>query len=250
MAVQTKADPFFIRYPRRQAVRAILRAGIRSALTVLADINISGRENMPAGGPLLIVGNHFHFLDPVVVIHITRYPLEFISGARAPNAPGWTDIFRKAWGVLPIVRGGSSRDGLLRAQRFLEQKGVLSIFPEGGSWAAVLRPPRPGAVLLAARTGAQILPIGLDGVTEIFPMLRKGQRARVNIRIGQPFGPLKIDSSGRPARQAMDEAGYEIMRRIADLIPPEQHGYYSSDPAVREAARGTEIYPWDGIVES
>jgi hypothetical protein len=31
---------------------------------------------------------------------------------------------------------------------------------------------------------------------------------------------------------------------IAELIPPEKHGYYSDDPAIREAAKGTEIYPW------
>jgi len=103
--------------------------------------------------------------------------------------------------------------------------------------------------LLAARTGARILPIGLDGLVDIFPMFRRGKRAKVNIRIGKPFGPLKVDASNRSARQAMDEAGHMIMRRIAELIPPELHGFYSDDPAVREAARGTEIYPWEGSVE-
>lgn len=34
------------------------------------------------------------------------------------------------------------------------------------------------------------------------------------------------------------------MRHIAELIPPEKRGWYSSDPAIREAAKGTEIYPW------
>lgn len=249
MTAQAAPDPHFIRYPRRQIIRAILRAGIAAGFAALADFHVSGRENLPAGGPLLIIGNHFSFLDPVAVIHITRYPLEFIGGTRAPNAPPWTDVFRKAWGILPVVRGGSSRDGLLRAQRFLEQKGVLSIFPEGGSWAAVLRPPRPGAALLAARTGAKILPIGFDGLVDIFPMARQGRRAQVNIRIGKPFGPFQIAGSGRPARQALDEAGHEMMRRIAELIPPERRGFYSDDPAIREAARGTEIYPWDGVVE-
>lgn len=47
----------------------------------------------------------------------------------------------------------------------------------------------------------------------------------------------------------MDEIGHEIMRRIAELIPPEQRGHYSDDPAIREAAWGTEIYPWAKKVE-
>jgi 1-acyl-sn-glycerol-3-phosphate acyltransferase len=250
MTAQTSSDAYAVRYPRRRLIRWLLRSCIHLALSTVAKIEILGRENIPETGPLIIVGNHFSFLDPVAVIHFTSYPLEFIGGPRTPNAPGWTEVFRKAWGILPIFRGGSSRDGLLRAQRFLEQKGVLSIFPEGGSWASVLRPPRPGAVLLAARTNARILPVGLDGFTEVFPGLKQGRRARVTINIGKPFGPYSLDMRDRSARQAMDEIGHEIMRHIAELIPPERHGYYSDDPAIREAAKGTEIYPWEGIVET
>ena len=43
--------------------------------------------------------------------------------------------------------------------------------------------------------------------------------------------------------------GHEIMRHIAALIPPEERGYYSDDPAIRQAAAGTEIYPWANKAE-
>lgn len=249
MTAQATVDPNAVTYPRRLFVRALLRAGIRAAFALIMKLKVNGRENLPASGPLLLVGNHFAFLDPVAVIGITDYPLEFIGGTRTPNAPGWTNFFRQAWGILPIIRGGSSRDGLLRAQRFLEQKGVLCIFPEGGSWADVLRPPRPGAALLAARTSALIVPIGLDGLNDVFPSLAKGKRAQVTINIGKPFGPFQLDMRDRSARQAMDDIGHEVMRHISELIPPGRRGFYSDDPAVREAAKGTEVYPWEGIVE-
>jgi hypothetical protein len=42
----------------------------------------------------------------------------------------------------------------------------------------------------------------------------------------------------------MDEVGHTIMKNISLLIPPERRGFYSDDPVIREAARGTEIYPW------
>jgi hypothetical protein len=71
----------------------------------------------------------------------------------------------------------------------------------------------------------------------------------VTIQIGKPFGPFHLEASGRASRAAIDEVGHEIMRRIAELIPPERRGYYSNDPSVREAAKGTEVYPWDGVVE-
>jgi 1-acyl-sn-glycerol-3-phosphate acyltransferase len=237
-----------LRYPRRQPIRALLRAGIAAAFAALADFDVLNKENMPASGPLLLVGNHFSFLDPVAVIHITRYPLEFLGGLRTPNAPGWTDVFRQLWGILPVRRGSASRESLVNAQGVLEQNGVVGIFPEGGSWATVLRPPRPGAALLAVKTPARILPVGLDGLLDVFPMARRGKRARVTIRIGQAFGPFEANPKV-PLRQQMDELGHEMMRHIAELIPPERRGFYSSDPAIREAAKGTEIYPWDTVVE-
>jgi len=119
------------------------------------------------------------------------------------------------------------------------------VFPEAGAWATTLRPPRLGASLLALRTGAPLLPIGLDGLINVFPSLRKGKRAKVTIRVGAVFGPFTGEARGRADRKVMDEIGDTMMRKIAELIPPERRGFYSQDPAIREAARGTEIFPWD-----
>ena len=248
--MQTTTQGSLPAQPDRKLIRTLLRAGIALGLAPLANVRVEGRENLPPEGPLLVVGNHFHFLDPVIFIHILPYaPLEFIGGRQAPNAPGAVGWIRNLWGILPVSRGGSSRDTLLRAQGILERKGVLAIFPEGGSWAAVLRPPRAGAALLAARSGARILPVGLDGVTEIFKRRRVSRRAPVTVRIGKPFGPFSPAAGGRLSRTDLDDLGHEIMRRIAELIPGERRGFYSDDPAIREAARGTEIYPWDSSVE-
>jgi 1-acyl-sn-glycerol-3-phosphate acyltransferase len=210
---------------------------------------VTGLENLPSSGPLIVVGNHFNFLDPLAVIHTMPFPIEFIGGRQAPNAPGVFGWIRNLYGILPATRGGSSRDVLLRAQRILQAGGVLVVFPEGGSWATVLRPPRPGAALLAARSGARILPIGLDGFVDVFPSLRRGKRARVLVTIGKPFGPFNLDVRDRSNRAAVDDFGHQIMREVAALIPPERQGFYSPDPAIREAAKGTEVYPWEGVRE-
>jgi 1-acyl-sn-glycerol-3-phosphate acyltransferase len=238
-----------VQYPRRRVVRALLKASIAAALAALTDLEIIGRENIPGEGPLLIVGNHFSFVDPVVMILVTPFPSEFVGGPTTPNAPAWSDMFRRAYGILQIRRGASSRDGLLAAESVLKQKGVLTIFPEGGSWASVLRPPRPGAALLASRTPARVLPVGLDGPVDLFPRLRKGKRGHITVRIGKPFGPLTLDRRDGSIRERLEEIGQEMMRSIALLIPPERRGYYSDDPAIRAAARGTEIYPWESTIE-
>jgi 1-acyl-sn-glycerol-3-phosphate acyltransferase len=235
---------FLIPYPRRQFIRWLLRAGIRLLFPLVCKVEIIGRENMPAKGPLLVVGNHFNFLDVVAWIHASDCPLEFIGGAANPNAPKSLSWLGKAWGVLPVYRGSVSRGALLGSQQVLKQDGILGIYPEGGSWAAVLRPARPGAAFLATCCNAPILPVGCDGLVDVFPMLVKGRRAKVTIRFGELFGPFYISERGVNDRQKLDEIGHVIMRKIAELIPPERRGYYSDDPAIREAARGSEVYPW------
>jgi 1-acyl-sn-glycerol-3-phosphate acyltransferase len=153
------------------------------------------------------------------------------------------------WGYHPLYRGTGAKDSLKAAESILRQGGVLGIFPEAGNWATILRPARPGTAFLAARTGAPILPVGLVGLNDVFPSLKRGRRAKIQFNIGKPFGPFKTDGRGIRLREKLDEIGHEIMRQIAQLIPPERRGHYSDDPAIREAAKGTEIYPWADKIE-
>jgi 1-acyl-sn-glycerol-3-phosphate acyltransferase len=239
-----KIHPF-----RRRPIRFILKKMSIPAFAVLTHIEINGEENLPENGPLLVVGNHFSFIDPVAVVRFAPWPVEFLGGAVTPHAPLWTRIIPFLWGYHKLYRGTGSRGALQAGEALLKQDKIVSIFPEGGNWATVLRPPRPGTAFLAARTRAHILPIGLDGFTEVFPSLFRGKRAKVTVNIGKPFGPFNADGTGRKRREQLDEIGHEIMRHIADLIPPEKRGHYSNDPVIRAAAKGTEKYPWADKVE-
>lgn len=238
-----------IQYPRRRVIRTILRSLINGVFGLTADVHIEGRENLQSEGPLLVVPNHFHFLDPVALINSTTWPLEFVGGAQTPNAPSTVGWISKLWGVIPTYRGTGSRFTLKASQSVLAQKGILAIFPEGGSWAKVLRPARPGTAFLATQMNAKLLPVGIDGVIDFFPRVKAGKRAKITMRFGKPIGPFYHSRSERPSRDELDEIGDTIMRNIAELIPPERRGFYSNDPAVREAARGTEIYPWENKSE-
>ena len=213
---------------RRRPVRYLLKKLSIPAFAALTRLEVLGEQDLPKSGPLLVVGNHFSFIDPVTFVRMAPWPIEFVGGAETPHAPRWTRIIPFLWGYHKLYRG---------------------MFPEGGNWATVLRPARPGAAFLATRTDARILPVGLYGFTEVFPCLGRFSRARVTIHIGKPFGPLTANGSGRERRKQLDEIGHKIMRSIAELLPPELRGAYSEDPAIREAARGTEIYPWAKKIE-
>ncbi|MDX1378189.1 MAG: lysophospholipid acyltransferase family protein [Anaerolineales bacterium] len=235
--------------PGRKLVRKILRFLARPAFALVSKLEINGTENLPESGPLIMVGNHFSFIDPACFVRIAPWEIEFVGGADTPHAPVATRIIPLLWGYHPLYRGTGAKESLRAAEGILKQGGVLGIFPEAGNWATVLRPARPGTAFLASRTGAPILPIGLVGMNDVFPSLSRGRRTRIQINIGKLFGPLKAEGRGKKYREQLDEISHEIMHRIAQLIPPEKRGHYSDDPAIREAAKGTEIYPWADKIE-
>lgn len=237
-------------YPRRRLIRSVLRQLSRVAFAAICDLRIIGRENLPESGPLIVVSNHFHFADPVAIVRAAPWPLDFLGGFHLVDAPPALIWIPKLWGYYEVRRGSASRTALRASMSVLAQRGVLGIFPEGGSWAPVLRPARPGTAFLAAISGAPLLPIGLDGLIQVFPSLSKGRRATVTVRIGSAFGPFHVTSKGRERRQQLDELGSEIMRRIAELIPPDQRGVFSPDPSIRAAAQEAAVYPYQESMET
>lgn len=234
---------------KRKPLRQVMQVLSKGAFALLTDLEIIGAENFPRSGPMIVVGNHFSFVDPAAFVRVSPVPIDFIGGAVNPHAPKIVTWIPRMWGFLPVYRGTGSRFGLREAEKVLDRNGILAIFPEAGNWANVLRPPRPGAAFLAAQTGAPLLPVGLAGMEEVFPSLGKFRRAKVTINIGKPFGPFKVTGKGRERRKQINAIGDEIMQQIAELIPPERRGHYSDDPAIREAAKGTEKYPWENLQE-
>ncbi len=234
----------------RKYRRRTLKFLARLALYTLCEFRVEGRENLPKGGPLIMVSNHFHFGDPAAIIHVAPWPVEFIGDDETPNAPVFLSWIRNFWGFIRINRGGASLQGLRKATRAIRQGAVLYVAPEAGSWAPILRPPRFGVSFLAVNSGAQILPLGLIGLNDIFPSLWRGRRAQVTVRIGAPFGPFESKGSAPERRRHLNQIGQVIMQRIADLLPEEKRGVYSSDPDIRRAAQRVAAFPWDVNPES
>jgi len=75
---------------------------------------------------------------------------------------------------------------------------VVGIFPEGTRSAdGAVGPFKSGVEFLVRRTGAVVVPIGLDGAHRAFPRRAWLPRPRrITVRFGAPWGPEKVLAPG------------------------------------------------------
>jgi 1-acyl-sn-glycerol-3-phosphate acyltransferase len=212
------------------------------------DLTIEGWENLPDSGPLLIIGNHFSWFEAPLIILLFPYRVRFVIMAELGKLWFFRPVLR-AYGMISIERGQIDRAGLREAMTALVQGEVVGIMPEGGVDPEVqarvrageaapkgemsrhngqLIEARPGAALLAVRSGAPILPVAFWGTERMMGNIQRGKKTAVFLHIGPPFGPLTLppDLRGTARRQQLAELGHQMMRQLAALLPPENRGYY------------------------
>lgn len=231
---------YTIRYPRRRRVRSVLRSLTGRLVRIFGKLEVEGLEHVPAEGPVILAANHFSFVDPPLILSTSPRMVEFIGGAERPNSPLWTRLIPKMWGFIRAYRGGFSRSTLRSSLDVLEQGGVLGIFPEGGSWASLLRPARPGLAFLALHSGAPVVPVSIRGAETLLG----GRKLPVRVTFHPPLAPPQIEWTGRARRRALNAYGEGVMAVIAEGLPDCQRGAYSTDPDARAAAEAVSAYPF------
>ena len=239
VSVTLMSKQYPIQYPRRTISRAVLRQLTGRLIHLLGDLQITGLEHVPASGPVILAANHFDFVDPPLVLYASPRMVEFIGGANRPNSPMWAQMIPQTWGFIRAYRGGFSRSTFRESLGVLAQGGVLGIFPEGGSWASLLRPARPGLAYIAEQSAAQVVPISITGAEDLIG----GPKRPVRIAFHPPLAAPVITSK-RTRRQALDAFGDEVMSVIAQGLPNAQRGKFSSDADARAAALAVSDFPF------
>ena len=219
-------------------VRALLIGLLRPTIGLRMD----GLEHVPAAGPLIVVCNHVHNSDPVLVSVAFPRPLHFMAKKEAFAVPVIPHIIRRV-GAFPVDRGKGDRWAIRRAEATLAQGIAVGMFPEGTrSVVHALQPAHPGAAMIALRTGAPVLPAAITG-SERLPFngaksRPKGARAPepghkgVRVRFGAPFVlPREIDGRKLTTHEATDL----MMAEVAHLLPPDYRGVYPAPPIREEA---------------
>jgi len=210
----------------------LIRGIIGFLLRLLGRLHVEGLENLPSHGPLILVTNHLHFLDPPVALAIIPLRSYVLAAEKWETRPIMSWLF-KAMDAVFVHRGAADIGALRKVEALLKRGAVVGIAPEGTrSKTGGLQQGKGGAALVASRTGATLIPVVVYGQEKVFQELRRLRRADVHVVIGEPF-KLEPPAATHRSRQ-LDEMTQDIMLRIARLLPPEYRGVYRSAVADEE----------------
>ena len=144
----------------------VLRPLAHTVYRILFPSRIEGLENytsLPPDQPLIITCNHIGHHDPILLIARINRNLHFLAKAELLDGPfGW---FFRHLGLVRVNRDVTG-SGLKEAEKYLKDRQIIAVFPEGTikfKKTNELLPFKYGAVRLAQRTGAPILPVAIAG---------------------------------------------------------------------------------------
>ncbi|MCI0345092.1 MAG: (d)CMP kinase [Chloroflexi bacterium] len=214
---------------------------------LFASVTVEGAiDDIPKSGPVILAANHASAGDPVFVGAFLTAKL-----GRRLNWLGKRELFDVpvlSWlarhgGVHAVERGAADVEAFRIAARILEAGHVLAIFPEGTrSPDGRLQRGMDGVSLLAIRTGAVIVPIGVGNSDVFWPKgrLLPKPRGHVTVRIGTPFllhEALGLANPKDARRIPKEQATTAIMTRIAALLPERQRGVYAEAASALDERR-------------
>lgn len=163
---------------------------------------IIGINNIPKTGALIICSNHRHSMDQCPMIISTNRMIHYL--AKKEFFDGKFSCFFKLTGCIPVNRNMKDLKAKEGAIKLLEQGYVIGIFPEGtrNKTGTNLLPFKYGAVSIAQKTNAYILPVGISGDY-------KFRSKNLVVRIGKPF---KVGNT------SLEEANIKLKEEISTLL--------------------------------
>jgi len=223
---------------------SLVRFLLRTLGRILFWPKVSGLDNVPDQGPVILVTNHLGVGEAILLVAFMRRPVIFPAKQelfRTNTPPRWLfTMILRGMHQVPMDRTGgeAAADGLGCLHQVLAESGMMAIMPEGHrSEDGRLYKGRTGVARLALASSAPVVPIGCFRTRFVFKWLPFPWLFRPEARIGEPFhfpeetkrAYLEASSHDEAAivlRQATDE----VMRRIQAITGQEMVDSYSYHP--------------------
>ena len=216
-------------------MRNFLRWLLRLVVNFVANVEVTGYENVPTEGNFVIATNHLGIIDaPMAFYALDRWDL-FI-----PVAEKWEDIPILKWlggyfNFIFIDRFNPDIKAMRKIMKLMDEGNNLVIAPEGTrSRVGSMIEGRPGVSYLATRLGQPIVPVALIGTEDenLFSNLKRLKRTKIYVKAGKPFTlpPLPKENRDEVLKAYTDE----IMCQIGKMLPEKNWGVYKDHPRLKE----------------
>ena len=201
--------------PHKSVFYVVVAVLLRGLARVFFRPNVSGEENVPSDGPVLVAPIHRSNLDFAFILFISRRKVFFMAKDSLFHVPLLGAALVQL-GAFPVKRGTADREAMRSAEEVLNGGHALILFPEGTrKYGATVEPLHDGAMFIAARTGATVVPVGISGTDRALPDGAKFPRpVKVHVVVGAPIAPLEV--SGRPSRSAVAQKTEELRVALQD----------------------------------
>ncbi|MGH3732972.1 MAG: lysophospholipid acyltransferase family protein [Acidimicrobiales bacterium] len=199
--------------PNKTPTYRICAAIIAVLAKVLFHPTVIGADNIPLGGPVIIAPIHRSNVDFAFSLFISPRKVFFMAKEGVFHPAIFAALLTRL-GVFPVNRNSADRESLRLSEEVLRRGQALVLFPEGtrkeGTAVATLH---DGAVFIAARTGAKIVPVGIAGSERAMPLGAKLPRmTKIQIVVGTPIEPP--GGQKRVSRSQITEKTEELRREL------------------------------------
>jgi 1-acyl-sn-glycerol-3-phosphate acyltransferase len=204
---------------------------------------VTGEENVPAEGGVILASNHLSFSDSIFLPLVVRRRVTFLAKSDYFTGRGVKGRLKASFfrgvGQLPLDRsgGGSSDAALATGLRLLRSGQVLGIYPEGTrSPDGRLYRGKTGVARMALETKVPVIPVAMIGTDKVQPIGKVVPHlGRVGVIIGTPLDFSRYEGM-QDDRFVLRSITDEIMYELMQLSDQEYVDVYASTMKERLAA--------------
>lgn len=194
---------------RVDAVWAVGRRTIGTAVKISAPFRKYGSERVPPDGGVVLAMNHFSWLDPAAFGAACPRTIYYMAKAEAHRIPGLGEVIR-SFGTFAVRRGESDREAVRMMRSIVREGHALGLFVEGTrQLSGVPGEAKPGVAMVALQEGVPIVPAAVHGSQT----WRPGNFHPVSIAWGEP---VRFEGL-RPGGRAYREVTAAVEQRITTL---------------------------------
>lgn len=176
-------------------------------LRLLFGYRASESRHVPATGAVIVACNHVSYFDPVALGVGFSRPVTYLAKKQLFAIPVLGPVIA-ALGAYPLDREAGGVAAVRAALRALKDGRCVGIFPEGTRNRGGDAPEKGGAALLAALSGAPVVPAAIAGTR------RLRWRHPIRVIYGEP---LRVERQRKADGDDLEKWTEEIMRRIRAL---------------------------------